>query len=676
MGKGDSDDSSDLKKNQGTKSSAGSMDPVAAVVKKKRRRRPRRKKKPSVPADAKSLPKDENLPKPKKVSATKKQNSDEVEKKDEDVVRGAYDYVQEPQEGVYSMDESGQYLSGEAESDITLGKPDEQIPPIDVGKMTDDSVGEESLIPEDSDTSKDLSLDGTVNEEALEPEEIPPDLESEEFSEREDDKSVDIEPEEAPPELGEDETEFKSESDGDETSADILSVKPADLGYVPGHGMDEMPEAFKEPSMVEESLNVPDFVEESAEQPEIQEPQVLPNNRDLDKKMQDFGESVGYSYEKESGSEVVSEPVTETDSEPEQEYETETESELAGGEVEKSASEYKDMGSREVIDQAETVEEPKFNDESELDEHKTLLDSLAYVGMQIRPVLARVFNLKIIFGVIVFGGLVWGGLWAYNSNVFGNLMGGSEQKTEPKEDADNVVIVYDVTLREYGIAGAVLFGGNNGSTGYILEDQILLSHYFGNLLEPKVSGETGISAALYYGELMDEASIVNQYVEFVKSLDELNNLFEIDVYELLNRNDERSETLEEYLNHLEEAKGKNEKVLQLINLYLDSLKESYNSLSPDKDKFEQDFFVALEALEAEKSDALLKSFIDVTQKQSALKARVAALEELVSYYDTALNKLARRIEAVKKNRDALLEGIRVVEVPGSGVDVIIKPENP
>ena len=55
-----------------------------------------------------------------------------------------------------------------------------------------------------------------------------------------------------------------------------------------------------------------------------------------------------------------------------------------------------------------------------------------------------------------------------------------------------------------------------------------------------------------------------------------------------------------------------------------------------------------------------------------MKARVYALETLADYYDNALFNIKNRIESVEKNQDALIAGVRVTEVPGAGIDLIIR----
>ena len=56
-----------------------------------------------------------------------------------------------------------------------------------------------------------------------------------------------------------------------------------------------------------------------------------------------------------------------------------------------------------------------------------------------------------------------------------------------------------------------------------------------------------------------------------------------------------------------------------------------------------------------------------------MKARVNALNKLVDYYNNALVRVAKRIEAVDKNKEALIQGIKVVDVPGGNIPIIISP---
>ncbi len=321
---------------------------------------------------------------------------------------------------------------------------------------------------------------------------------------------------------------------------------------------------------------------------------------------------------------------------------------------------------------AEFVEKPSSDDAELLGEKKSPLDAVANVMKQAGHVFFSVFNLRIIIWLVVSVGLIWGGFWAYGQRYHEtiiNIFSGKEKLPE---------IILDLTdpavLVENGIQSALVFGSNAGTQKDYIPEEIWLAGYFGTLSEPKETGETGISAATYFGELMDEKSIVNMFVEFVEVLQKMQNLYNVDVYALLDRTSEREDAFSEYLEDLTDVRDEANNKYAILKINIDELKVSYNSLGPDKDKFEEDFFVSMESLEPEKSDYLLKAFVDASQKQVALKARVAALEQLAVYYENAFTKLERRISAVEQNREALVRGIRVVEVPGAGIDLIIKAE--
>ena len=320
----------------------------------------------------------------------------------------------------------------------------------------------------------------------------------------------------------------------------------------------------------------------------------------------------------------------------------------------------------------EFAEKPRSDDADLLGEKKSPLDAVASVMKQAGHVFFSVFNLRIIIWLVVSVGLIWGGFWAYGQRYHETIINIFSGKEKPPE------IVLDLTdpavLVENGIQSALVFGSNSGTQKDFIPEEIWLAVYFGTLSEPKETGETGISAATYFGELMDEKSIVNMFVEYVEVLKKMQNLYNVDVYALLDRTSQRETVLTDYLEDLTEVRDEARNTFTVLKTNIDDLKVSYNSLGPDKDKFEVDFFVSLESLEAEKSDYLLKAFVDASQKQVALKARVAALEKLAGYFENAFRKLERRISAVEQNREALVRGIRVVEVPGAGIDLIIKAE--
>ncbi len=271
--------------------------------------------------------------------------------------------------------------------------------------------------------------------------------------------------------------------------------------------------------------------------------------------------------------------------------------------------------------------------------------------------------------VIIGGGLYAGYLFNIHGKAY-DFVAGFFKAPPPVE-----VNLDEKLLREWGITSAYLFGDNRGSNRDLLASQLFNAYFFGRLAEPKLQGETGITAAYFYGTGADIEAATNRFIAYVKNLRELVSVYDVDVYAMLDETTDRDKALSDYQAKLNEIMEKSEKMVEEISIEVDDLKVSFQSLDPEKTRFEEDFFVALQGLAGEKADFLLKSFIDVSQKQSALKAHVAALEKLLEYYQSSMERLSIRITSIEKNREALVQGIRVVDIPGANLDIIIR-ENP
>lgn len=298
------------------------------------------------------------------------------------------------------------------------------------------------------------------------------------------------------------------------------------------------------------------------------------------------------------------------------------------------------------------------------------------VGKFLKGIFGKL-NIRMVGGVVavlvVIGLGYFGFTQKWHEQAWGAVSGTFGSFFKPKVEEPKVEVKPEVKdQRAFGITTALLFAQNKGSVSDRLTPDISVALYYGGLQEPRVQGETGISAATFYGELKDQADFVNVYVEYVDTLEHMQSLYKTDVYKLLDQTTKRDEALLKHLDELKSMKEKGLRIQEQIGINLDDLKISFESLNGEKNKGETDFFAALSDLQGQKSDTLLKQFIEVSQKQVALKARIAALTKLQAYYVTALARLDKRLEAIDKNRDPLIQGIRVVDVPGSDLDLIIR----
>ena len=277
----------------------------------------------------------------------------------------------------------------------------------------------------------------------------------------------------------------------------------------------------------------------------------------------------------------------------------------------------------------------------------------------------------VLTAVVVFLGFLFASGIAVNigRSAYGQIMAFFQSKTPP---APVEIRVDEGFLRAWGIRTAYIFAKNSGSLTDVVTPSIKNAFYFGKLAEPAVAGETGITAAYHYGQYKDMLARATLFIEYIHNLRELKSLYDTDVYAMLNQTSQRDSKLADYLGKIKNVRTNSARIIKELGLQIDDLKISFNSLGPDRKNLEQDFFASLEGLAGEKANFLLQSFVDVTQKQTALKARLSALQQILDFYEKAVKKLDIRIEAIEKNYEALLRGIRVVDIPGANLDIIIR----
>jgi len=101
------------------------------------------------------------------------------------------------------------------------------------------------------------------------------------------------------------------------------------------------------------------------------------------------------------------------------------------------------------------------------------------------------------------------------------------------------------------------------------------------------------------------------------------------------------------------------------------IRATFDGLVPQKEQSEKDFFANLSALSPDATANTLRSFVLLSQEMIELKARYKALTRLSEHYGVILQRLRARIRDLQENRDALIKGVKVYDIPSSDIDLII-----
>lgn len=281
--------------------------------------------------------------------------------------------------------------------------------------------------------------------------------------------------------------------------------------------------------------------------------------------------------------------------------------------------------------------------------------------------------LKTVGGVILVIVLVIGAFWLGSSLRLPDLVKNwfSAKPVGLLAQGDNSKVVQDPDmLNHWGFMTARIFSRNLGDSRNLAYNIFYVANYFGRLKDPIFYGETGITAAIYYGFGRETQYFANKFVYYVKYLGEIRQANLVDVNNVLGGKVRRDVALDKYIADTQAIFDKGNVLRKEINVQIDDLLISINSLTSDHDRFQADFFASLEKIQAEQADKLILSFIANGQKQVELKAKMAALNRLTADYTDDLLKMKLNLEGLTKNRAALIMGVTVTPVPGSDINLV------
>lgn len=287
--------------------------------------------------------------------------------------------------------------------------------------------------------------------------------------------------------------------------------------------------------------------------------------------------------------------------------------------------------------------------------------------------LAKIFRLLIRLAVIA--ALAFGAFWLGSSLKIVDFFNGlftPKSTLELVKGQNAQVVVDNEMLSSWGFLTAVDFGSNAGDQRDNNYDFFFNASYFGHLRDPQFFGETGVSAAVYYGFGKEVDYVKNRFIYYVSEIQKVHLANLVNVQNVMAGKVRRDEALDSYIQDTQTIFDEANTLRKEINVQIDDLKISVDSLNPDKDKYETDFFAALDEYKGDKAQLLLSSFVETSQKQVDLKAKLAALTKLESYYETDLLLMKTRLDAIRKNRDALISGVTVTEIPGVDLNLINK----
>ncbi|MDD4318857.1 MAG: hypothetical protein PHW10_00830 [Candidatus Peribacteraceae bacterium] len=147
-------------------------------------------------------------------------------------------------------------------------------------------------------------------------------------------------------------------------------------------------------------------------------------------------------------------------------------------------------------------------------------------------------------------------------------------------------------------------------------------------------------------------------------LQELGNVLQINVPELLNRSDDRPTTLTEYSNALGNITERSRRTAQDLQATVTAKKKEDTDRRKAVAALQKRIDQAFGAGDFATAGALQK---DLTQEQTgltALQSEIRQAEETRSAFAALIDIADRRLTAIEENRQILIAGLQVVDLPG------------
>lgn len=230
----------------------------------------------------------------------------------------------------------------------------------------------------------------------------------------------------------------------------------------------------------------------------------------------------------------------------------------------------------------------------------------------------------------------------------------------------------------YGVVFGQGSGTSNGSisgykNGLQASSQIGAgADKLGNNLQGTQGFYNGLSAGFMVGE---EGNLTGTNLIFddVENISEISSLLQLDLLQLLNQSNERSDTLRSYRDELSQQLSRVQERGDVLDKQINSLNDVLNTTQQRQDQLQNDVFNNIDAKRPLESEQSLNDFLTLKSKTGELSTKARILQRIRTKYQLAQTLLTNKIRFVTANQEALVKGVRVVDIKDPQIQLIVQP---
>jgi len=139
---------------------------------------------------------------------------------------------------------------------------------------------------------------------------------------------------------------------------------------------------------------------------------------------------------------------------------------------------------------------------------------------------------------------------------------------------------------------------------------------------------------------------------------------EVDVVDLLNRSVDRQASLDAYSDALTNVATKAADRFKELNSVLTELKQAAKDQNKEMTAFQRNLKKALDSKDFQNAGELQKKAFEAQEAYSQTSLKQKEVQQLLDTMDKLLELYGQKILAIQQNREILISGNRVVDVPG------------
>jgi|GEM_PF-2467710 len=233
-----------------------------------------------------------------------------------------------------------------------------------------------------------------------------------------------------------------------------------------------------------------------------------------------------------------------------------------------------------------------------------------------------------------------------------------QEKTEQKVPQPSEARPVSNDQRPYDVISSYIFGLEYQKQGQI-EAQPISS----------IGTISGIDAGLIFGKISNLKQ--ERFVEYVQLLEKMNNIYNVDIYNMLDLAVDRRAALDKYLKDMSNLIDQGGQDLASIQGNLQEFNLQYEASSKQASAYETNFFNQVKNYYGQTAFDNLQSFMDSSAQAVRLKAQYGAENALKNMFVNSLAALKPRYQDILANTEALIKGVKIFDIKGSDINAII-----